>query len=201
MAEKDERQGISWDGYFMGIAQAVSKKSHCLSHKFGAVAVRDNYIISTGYNGPPAGYPHCGDKTSLFGQQCPRHKVGYKSGEGLEVCPAAHAELNVLIEAAKIGHRLDGCTIYSASPCPCRECSKAIVNAGIREVVILSGTNYPDIGLTGKEILERCGVTIRYIDILRCDICHEGFDVTGKNHIICPGCGTQYNKMRHWPIY
>lgn len=159
---------MTWDSYFLGIAEAVSKKSHCLSRQLGAVAVLNNFVIATGYNGPPAGYPHCeiiepvgdvpGDK------RCPRHRVGYQSGQGLDICPAAHAELNVLIEAARIGVALEGATLYITSPTPCRECAKAIVNAGIVEVVYQDPKPYPDIGLSGKKILETCGVKMRILN-------------------------------------
>lgn len=147
---------MEWDSYFFGIADAVSVKSHCLSRKVGAIAVRQGrFVVATGYNGPPSGYPHC------EGEICPRHKLGYKSGHGLELCPAAHAELNVLIEAARLGVTLEKCVLYLTGPSPCRECAKAIVNAGITEVVFTGGIEYPDIGLSGKKILETCGVKIR----------------------------------------
>ena len=147
---------MTWDEYFISIAETISKKSHCLSRQLGAIAVRDRkFIVSTGYNGPPQGYPHC------EGGVCPRHKLGYQSGQGLELCPAAHAELNVLIEAARFGVSLEGCTLYLVGPYPCRECSKAIVNAGIKEIVIARECDYPDIGLSGKKILETCGVKVR----------------------------------------
>lgn len=157
----------SWDTYFMGIADAVSKKSHCLSHQFGAIAVKDRVVLSTGYNGPPRAYPHCGvmQNPNIVldpKMQCPRHAIGYKSGEGLDVCPAVHAELNALIQAARFGVCLNGATLYITSPTPCRECAKAIVNAGIIEVVYSNETRYPDIGLTGYDILEKCGVNLRF---------------------------------------
>ena len=154
-----EEDKMDWDDYFMSIAQAIAQKSHCLSRQLGAVAVRDRkYIVATGYNGPPAGYPHC------EGPICPRHARGYKSGQGLEICPAAHAEKNVLIEAARLGIRLEGCSLYLSGPSPCRECSKDIVNAGIKEVIIGSDEEYTDIGLTGQSILTKCGVAFRFLE-------------------------------------
>lgn len=147
----------SWHNYFMGIADAVSKKSHCLSHQFGAIAVRDRIILSTGYNGPPRKYTHC------VGSECPRHRVGYQSGQGLEVCPAVHAELNALIQASRIGACLVASSLYITSPIPCRECAKAIVNAGVIEVVYSNDTRYHDIGLTGWDILVKCGINLTYL--------------------------------------
>lgn len=146
---------MTWDEYFFGIADAVAKKSHCLSRQAGAIAVRDRHIVATGYNGPPKGYPHC------EGPYCPRHRLGFKSGECLEICPSSHAEANVLIEAARFGISLLGCTLYLTTESPCRECAKLMVNAGIKEVVVTSGNDYPDIGLSGRKILETCNVPIR----------------------------------------
>lgn len=146
---------MNWDEYFFNVTDAIAGKSHCLSRQAGAIAVRDRFIVATGYNGPPMGYPHC------EGNECPRHKLGYVSGQGLEVCPAAHAEFNVLIEAARLGIKLEGCTLYLTTGSPCRECAKGMVNAGIKEVVVTGDKEYPDIGLTGKKILEICGVKLR----------------------------------------
>lgn len=161
--KEDKVKEISWDAYFMGIAEAVSKKSHCYSHQFGAIAVDDDRcIMATGYNGPPRGYPHC--KVQAGGTvklACPRHEKGYKSGEGLNLCPAAHAERNVLINAARSGISVKGCTLYVTSPIPCRECAKEIVNAGIQEVVYENPQRYPETGITGERILLDCGVICR----------------------------------------
>ena len=149
---------MNWDEYFMDIANSVSKKSHCLSHKFGAIAVRDGkFIVATGYNGPPIGYPHC------EGEICPRRKIGYQSGQGLEICPAAHAESNVLVEAARMGIPLNGCTLYATSPIPCRECAKLIVNAGIIKIVV-NNIHYPDIGLSGQMVLDKCGIPVQFMN-------------------------------------
>jgi len=153
-----------WNDYFMGIAMAVSQKSHCLSHKFGAIAVNgDHCIVSTGYNGPPRGYPHCEPvdikDESFAGKGCPRRALGYKSGQGLHICPAAHAERNVLINAARYGTRLHCCALYTTSPTPCRECAKDIVNAGIF-VVYCNDAEYPEDGVSGLSILEKCGIRV-----------------------------------------
>jgi dCMP deaminase len=158
---------MEWDAYFMMIAATVAEKSHCLSHHYGAIAVdSDHCIIETGYNGPPRGFPHCNttdiQRTNTKGIDgiCPRRFAGFKSGEGLEHCPAAHAERNVLINAARHGHSVKGCTLYVTSPTPCRECSKEIVNAGIVRVVCGEDSQYPEKGLTGINILLRCGVPV-----------------------------------------
>jgi dCMP deaminase len=166
--KEDKMDSLSWDNYFMGIADAVSLKSHCLSHKYGAIAVNsDMQIISTGYNGPPRGYPHCktddiikGIESRSIDRVCPRRMADYLSGEGLEYCPAAHAERNVLINAARYGIALKGCKLYITSPPPCRECAKEIVNAGIISIVYIMQPDYPEIGITGIDILRKCNIEL-----------------------------------------
>ena len=56
---------MNWDEYFLNISEAVSKKSHCLSHQFGGIAVRNKFILATGYNGPPMGYPIARARSAL----------------------------------------------------------------------------------------------------------------------------------------
>ena len=120
----------TWDNYFMRICNAVASKSHCLSRQVGAVIVRDNSIVSTGYCGPARGYPHC------EGPTCPRRlKEGYKSGENLDTCPSGHAEANAIANAARLGVNVSGTTLYLNCLIPCKNCMIAIVNAGITTVV------------------------------------------------------------------
>ena len=118
-----------WDKYFHNLCIAVASKSSCLSRQIGAVIVSDHSIVSTGYNGPPRGYPHCD------GAICPRHEKGYKSGEGLLECPAAHAEANAIVNAARNGVSTLGCTLYLNTLIPCKDCMILIINAGIKEIV------------------------------------------------------------------
>lgn len=149
---------ISWDNYFMEICNTVSSRSPCKSRKIGAVAVKEGrFVIATGYNGPPSGFPHC------VGESCPRQILGCKSGEKLELCPAQHAERNVVCEAARLGHSLLGCTMYVNTIGVCRECAKAIVNAGIIEVVLPGNIPYPEEGIKGEEVLRVCGVNVRIV--------------------------------------
>ena len=118
-----------WDNYFHGLCIAVASKSNCLSRQIGAVIVKDHSIVSTGYNGPPRGYPHCD------GGKCPRQLKGYKSGEGLHECTAAHAEANAIVNAARNGVSTLGCTLYLNTMVPCKDCMILIINAGIIEIV------------------------------------------------------------------
>jgi dCMP deaminase len=141
----------NWDQYFLNICQAVAENSKCLSRKLGAVLVRHNSIVATGYNGPARGVAHCTDT-------CPRRKAGYPSGEGLHLCPATHAEANCIANAARLGVCTEGCTLYLNWLTPCKDCLSLLINAGIDEIVTSSTGTYDY--LTGK-ILESPDVYIQ----------------------------------------
>ena len=125
-----------WHKYFKGITEQVASNSQCLSRKIGAILVRDNIIVSTGYNGPPRGVPHCNTRNRSGGMICPRREQNYATGRGLDLCIAAHAERNAIVSAARIGSRVEGCTMYSSWVIPCKDCMIEIINAGIKEVVV-----------------------------------------------------------------
>ena len=97
---------INWDQYFMKIAVDASKRSTCLRRQIGAVLVKDNYIISTGYNGAPSKTPHCLDVG------CIRDDMGIKSGTMHEICRATHGEQNAIALAARNGSSTDGAVMY-----------------------------------------------------------------------------------------
>ena len=124
-----------WDPYFLDICRSVSTKSPCLSRQIGAILVRDNSIISTGYNGPPRGIPHCKD-------ECPRKLLGYASGTHMELCPAQHAEENAISNAARLGVSVLNSTLYMNSIIPCQKCFGTLINAGIVEIVIQQAKTY-----------------------------------------------------------
>ena len=167
---------MNWDSYFLSVASAISKMSKCLSVKRGCIIVKDQQILGTGYNGPPVGYPHCSNcdyRKELFHLMhkevedtsldiCPRRVAGFKSGEGLEFCSAAHAETNAIISAAKFGISVKGATLYcNFKDIPCRECAKLIVNSGIKKVV-LNGepADYMQDGILGRKILGMSGIEV-----------------------------------------
>ncbi len=131
-----------WDKYFLNICKAISSKSPCLSRQIGALLVRDKSIVSTGFNGPARGYPHC--EEYLLGEKvgCPRKFRGYKSGEGLHLCSAAHAEANCIANAARIGASTVGTTLYLNCIIPCKDCAILLVNAGIVEIVVEEMEDY-----------------------------------------------------------
>ena len=134
----------NWTEYFMEMAILTAKRSTCLRRQVGAVIVKDKHIIATGYNGAPKGLAHCEE---LGG--CIREKLKVPSGQRHELCRALHAEQNAIIQAATLGQSVEGATIYITHQ-PCIICSKMIINAGIKEIIVKDG--YPD------EMAEEMGV-------------------------------------------
>ncbi|AMJ40291.1 dCMP deaminase [[Clostridium] propionicum DSM 1682] len=140
----------SWDEYFMQIAEIVKTRSTCLRRQVGAVIVKDNRIITTGYNGAPSGLMHC---TELGG--CERERLGIPSGQRHELCRALHAEQNAIIQAANLGISTDDGTIYITLQ-PCVICAKMLINAGIKRIVHKG--EYPD--ELSRRILEEAKIEI-----------------------------------------
>ncbi len=129
-----------WDEYFIEIAKVVSSRSTCLRRRYGAVIVKDNVIISTGYNGAPRGSTNCIDTG-----RCRRKELNVPSGERYELCEAVHAEQNAIINGSP--ERMKDGTIYvagfeddssTAEGKPCLLCKRMIRNAQLQQVVFLS---------------------------------------------------------------
>lgn len=118
----------SWHQYFMTITRQVAERSTCLRAKVGAVIVRDRNIVATGYNGAPAGMPHCTDVGCLvYSSRTP-------SGEMEENCfRTIHAEINAIAQAAKNGASIRDADIYITHT-PCIHCMKVLLNTGIRAI-------------------------------------------------------------------
>ena len=127
-----------WDRRFMEMAHIISGWTSCFApgRAIGAVIVRDKRIMTTGYNGAPAGMKTCRERG-----YCLRRRLNIPSGTRAEVCYAIHAEQNAIIQAAKLGVCIEGATLYCTHQ-PRSVCAKMIVNAGIRRVVYEQG--YPD---------------------------------------------------------
>ena len=156
-----ERQGQlmgydKWDDRFMEMAQVIAGWASCYqpNRKIGAVIVKNKRIMTTGYNGAPAGV-----KTCMERGECLRRKLGIPSGTRQEMCYAIHAEQNAIIKAAKLGVSIDGATLYCTHQ-PCGVCAKMIVNSGIVRVVYREG--YPDD--FAREILKEGGVLLERYD-------------------------------------
>jgi len=127
-----------WDARFIALAKEIAGWASCYkeNRKIGCVIVKNKRIMTTGYNGAPAGVMTCVERG-----ECLREKLGIPSGTQHEICYATHAEQNAIIQAAKLGVSIDGATLYCTHQ-PCVICAKMIVNAGITRVVYVEG--YPD---------------------------------------------------------
>lgn len=117
-----------WDEYFLQLADLVATRSTCLRRQVGAVLVKEERIISTGYNGAPRGLEHCLD----IG--CLREELGIPSGHRYELCRGVHAEQNAIINAAYYGISTAGAVLYCSNQ-PCIICARMIINAGIIKIV------------------------------------------------------------------
>ncbi len=137
------RKRPSWDEYFMSIALQVAKRSTCDRANVGAIIVKDRRILTTGYNGSPAGLPHCDD-------------IGHLMVEG-HCVRTLHAEQNAIIQAAYHGVSVQESTLYVTHQ-PCLNCAKMIINAGIRRVVFAGA--YPD--TLARQFLAEAGVGLQY---------------------------------------
>ena len=137
----------SKQNYYLDIADSVLERSTCLRRKYGAIIVRNDEIISTGYNGAPRGRRNCSD---LGG--CMREKLGIPSGQRYELCRSVHAEANAIISAPR--RDMIGATLYLVgrealsnelmpNAMSCSMCKRTIINAGIEKVIIrTSPTEY-----------------------------------------------------------
>ncbi len=125
-----------WDNRFMELTETVGSWASCLRRKVGAIIVLDKRVMATGYNGAPTGIASCIERG-----KCLRIEKGIASGTHAELCYAAHAEQNAIIQAAKHGVSIDGATLYCTHQ-PCVICAKMIINSGIKRVVYKEG--YPD---------------------------------------------------------
>lgn len=119
---------LTWTEYFIEVAKLVSKKGSCTRRQIGAVIVKDNMLVSTGYNGTPRGVKNCNEGGC---ERCNNPDV--QSGSNLHECLCVHAEENAIVQAAYQGISTKGAVLFT-SLCPCLYCAKTIVNAGIRKV-------------------------------------------------------------------
>ena len=146
------KSNVSWDEYFMGIALLSCERSKDPNTKVGACIVDENKkVVSIGYNGMPSG--------------CDESQLSWNKGEGLDskylyVC---HAEFNAILNTRN-GSALRGCTLYDTL-FPCNECTKAIIQTGIKEVVYISNKYENTTGVqASKRMLLLAGVKIRHYE-------------------------------------
>lgn len=131
---------IDKENYYLDIAQTVAGRSTCLRRCYGAILVKSDEIISTGYNGAPRGRRNCVDLN-----YCTREALNIPSGERYELCRSVHAEANAIISAER--QKMIGATLYLVgreceggdyvkNASSCSMCKRLIINAGIKTVVI-----------------------------------------------------------------
>ena len=123
----------------MSIAIAVREKANCLGRKVGAVLVKENRIISTGYNGTPEGVDNCLEGGCA---RCAK-KEQFAPSVGYDVCICVHAEENALITAARFGISVEGATAYSTMR-PCFTCTRALFQAKVQGVFYLHDWKHPE---------------------------------------------------------
>lgn len=131
---------ISKDQYYLGIAEEVARRSTCFRRSIGAIIIRDDQIISTGYVGAPRK-----TKDSLEHGSCLRDKLKIPHGQRYELCRSVHAEQNAIINAARAGVSLLGGDMYISGSVagkfqpidafPCFICKKMIINAGLNRII------------------------------------------------------------------
>lgn len=135
---------ISKTDTYLNCAEVFAYRSTCLKRKYGAIIVKDDAVISTGYNGAPRGFESCYDL-----QKCPRMAMDMHQGEGYGICRVVHAEANALLNCSRqqtlgadlylVGINPEDNSIHRANPCPV--CARMIIQAGIRNVVLRVGSD------------------------------------------------------------
>ena len=130
----------SKENYYLDIADAALQRSTCLRRKYGAIVVKEDEIVSTGYNGAPRGRRNCSDLG-----RCTRESLNIPSGERYELCRSVHAEANAIISASR--RDMVGGTLYLVGrnaqtgellhdATSCAMCRRQVINAGLKYVVI-----------------------------------------------------------------
>lgn len=130
----------SKENYYLDIAQTVAERSTCMRKMFGAIIVKNDTIISTGYNGAPRGRKNCNEIGI-----CMRDKLNIPRGERYELCRSVHAEANAIIAAPR--DQMLGATIYMScvdsktgalvpNTSSCMMCKRQIINAGIERIIV-----------------------------------------------------------------
>ncbi len=144
----------TWQHYFMEMAILAASRSTCLRRQVGAVLVKDNQILSTGYNGSPKGISHCSEVG------CLRQKNSVPAGQMHELCRGVHAEQNAIIQAGLNGSSTRGGTLYCTHQ-PCSICARLIINAEIRTVYV--SQCYPD--PLAEQLFTEAGVEVLLYDL------------------------------------
>lgn len=143
MSNNGDQKQFRYDSAYLKMAQQWSKLSHCQRKQVGAIIVKDEMIISDGYNGTPAGFDNC----------C-------EDDEGNTHWYVLHAEANAILKVAKSTNNCKGATLYLTLS-PCKDCSKLVLQAGIKRVVFIN--SYKD--TEGVDFLKSAGVEVSQIEL------------------------------------
>lgn len=125
--------------YYMHIAMAVRRRANCIGNRVGAILVRNDRIISTGYNGTPEGTRNCDEGGC---ERCAKRER-YSAAHGYDVCICVHAEQNALLSAARFGIAVEGASIYTTMR-PCFGCTKELLQARIHGVYYIHEWRHPN---------------------------------------------------------
>lgn len=161
---------IAWDIHWMKFAISIEKYSSCYSRNIGSALVKNNKLISIGWNGPPSGIPLCHKRNPNNEKICPRKLIGAKSGERLDLCIALHSEAASILNCAKEGkYSTKESTLYCNCGVPCQNCMILIIQSGIKRVVCNSDNTTGNYGiyydLTSKYLHEQSKIKIDFIDV------------------------------------
>lgn len=142
---------------YLNCAEVFAYRSTCIKRKYGAVIVKDDVVISTGYNGAPRGFDNCCDLG-----KCPRIELGMHQGDGYSICRAIHAEANALLNCSRqqtigadlylVGVNPKDNSIHKAKPCPL--CARSIIQAGINNVYLRVGDGSDNYVVVSSKDLE-----------------------------------------------
>lgn len=157
MVKPDDEKRISKIDTYLNVAETFAYRSTCIKRKYGAVIVKDDVVISTGYNGSPRGFDNCCD----IGK-CSRMELGMHQGEGYGICRGIHAEQNALLNCGReqmlwadlylAGINPTDNTVHRAKPCPL--CARLIIQAGISNVFMRVGENAGEfVVIPSKELM------------------------------------------------
>lgn len=147
MVTSKGKERVSKIDTYLNCAEVFAYRSTCIKRKYGAVIVKNDVVISTGYNGSPRGKENCCDVG-----ECPRMALNLHQGQGYAMCKAVHAEANALLNCSHeqtvdadlylTGINPEDSSIHIAKPCPL--CARMIIQAGIKNVYLRNGENPDD---------------------------------------------------------
>jgi dCMP deaminase len=141
----DSREPSDVETYYLNVAIAVRARANCQGTRVGAIIVRDERIVSTGYNGTPQDLTNCDDGGCY---RC-AHPDDFESGTAYDLCICVHAEQNALIAAARFGNAIENASVFTTSR-PCFGCTKELLQARIDSVYYMHDWSHPDRALQAE---------------------------------------------------